>query len=234
MPERPTAAWPAFSPASELPSFWLQRTWPRRPGSRWLHSRFWRLLPASPAPTLPVTASVAAGCASEAADPAAGTGAELGSALASAVQGELELVYAYQAALTRLDSGSAAQASTFLAQHGVLRGEAEAMGRSRCAMVPPRQPGYVLSQAFLADPADGLGTLEAGILPVLGDVVALSTGRERVWALSALQSAARRTVHWRGSPGPVPGMVLDEALLPPLPEPVLTPQTSTTGTPGNS
>lgn len=190
--------------------------------------------PASPAPTLPVSASVAAGCASEAADPAAGTGVELGSALASAVQGELELVYAYQAALTRLDFGSAAPASTFLAQHGVLRGEAEAMGRSRCATVPPRQPGYVLSQAFLADPANGLGTLEAGTLPVFGDVVALSAGRERVWALSALQSAARRTVHWRASPGPVPGLVLDEALLPHLPEPVSTPQTSTTSTPGNS
>ncbi|WP_248761791.1 DUF4439 domain-containing protein [Pseudarthrobacter sp. SSS035] len=189
--------------------------------------------PASPAHTLPVSAP-AAGCASEAADPAASTGVDLGSALASAVQGELELVYAYQAALTRLNSGSAAPASIFLAQHGVLRGEAEAMGRSRCATVPPRQPGYVLSQAFLADPADGLGTLESGTLPVLGDVVALSEGRERVWALSALQSAARRTVHWRASPGPVPGLVLDEALLPPLPEPVSTPGTSTTSTPGNS
>ncbi|KRE70645.1 DUF4439 domain-containing protein [Arthrobacter sp. Soil762] len=189
---------------------------------------------ASPAPTTPVTASAATNCPSEAAAADASTGVDLGSALALAVESELELVYAYQAALTRLNSGSAAPASIFLAQHGVLRGEAEAMGRSRCATVPPRQPGYVLSQAFLADPAVGLGTLESGTLPVLGDVVALSEGRERVWALSALQSAARRTVHWRASPGPVPGMVLDEALLPPLPEPVSTLGTSTTSTPGNS
>lgn len=189
--------------------------------------------PASQAAPASSTAS-AAGCANEAAAADAGTGMDLGSALAVAVESELELVYAYQAALTRLNSGSAAPASIFLAQHGVLRGEAEAMGRSRCATVQPRQPGYVLSQAFLADPADGLGTLESGTLPVLGDVVALSEGRERVWALSALQSAARRTVHWRASPGPVPGLVLDEALLPPLPEPVSTPETSTTSTPGNS
>ncbi|ALV40314.1 hypothetical protein AU252_03305 [Pseudarthrobacter sulfonivorans] len=187
--------------------------------------------PASPAAVASFTASRAASCASEA---AASTGVNLGSALSLAVEGELELVYAYQAALTRLNSGSAGPASNFLAQHTALRGEAEAMGRSRCAAVPSRQPGYVLSQAFLADPAAGLGTLEAGTLPVLGDVVALSDGRDRRWALSALQSAARRTVYWGASPGPVPGVVLDEALLPPLPEPVSTPGTSTTSTPGNS
>ncbi|MCO4255533.1 DUF4439 domain-containing protein [Pseudarthrobacter cellobiosi] len=190
--------------------------------------------PASTAPTLPVSASAAASCASEAAAADASSGVDLGSALALVVESELELVYAYQAALTRLNSGSAAPASNFLAQHGVLRSEAEAMGRSRCAAVPLRQPGYALSQAFLADPAAALGTLEAETLPVLGDVVALSEGPERAWALSALQSAARRTVHWGASPSPVPGMVLDEALLPPLPEPVSTQGTSTTSTPGNS
>ncbi|WP_426986891.1 DUF4439 domain-containing protein [Pseudarthrobacter sp. Y6] len=192
--------------------------------------------PASPGPTTPFTASAATSCASEAAVADASTGADLGSAFASAVAGELELVYAYQAALTRIDSGSAAPASDFLARHRVLRGEAEAMGRSLCAAVPLRQPGYALSQAFLANPAAGLGTLEAGTLPVLGDVVALSEGREREWALVALQSAARRSVYWGASPGPVPGMVLDEALLPPLPEPVSTPGPSTTSAspPGNS
>lgn len=192
--------------------------------------------PASPARTTPFTASTATSCASEAAVADARTGADLGSAFASAVAGELELVYAYQAALTRLDSESAAPASDFLARHRVLRGEAETMGRSRCAAIPLRQPGYALSQAFLADPAAGLGTLEAGTLPVLGDVVALSEGREREWALSALQSAARRSVYWGSSPGPVPGMVLDEALLPPLPEPVSTPGPSPTSAspPANS
>jgi len=191
---------------------------------------------ASPPPTTPVTASAAARCASGTDVADASTGADLGAAFASAVAGELELVYAYQAALTRLNSGSAAPASNFLAQHGALRNDAEAMGRSHCAAVPLRQPGYALSQVFLADPAAGLGTLEAGTLPVFGDLVALSKGREREWALSALQAAARRTVHWGASPGPVPGMVLDEALLPPLPEPASTLGPSTTGArpPGNS
>ncbi|MET3205395.1 MULTISPECIES: DUF4439 domain-containing protein [unclassified Arthrobacter] len=189
---------------------------------------------ASPAAPTPATATAAASCPSEAAVADASTGADLGPALASAVAGELELVYAYQAALTRLNSGSAAPASNFLAQHVTLRNEADAMGRSHCAAVPLRQPGYALSQVFLADPAAGLGTLESGLLPVLGDLVALSEGRDREWALSALQSAARRTAHWGASPGPVPGMVLEEALLPPLPEPVSTPGPSTTSAQGNS
>lgn len=189
---------------------------------------------ASPAAPTPATASAAASCPSEAAVADASTGADLGSAIASAVAGELELVYAYQAALTRLNSGLAAPASNFLAQHVTLRNEAEAIGRSHCAAVPLRQPGYALSQVFLADPAAGLGTLEAGILPVLGDLVSLSEGRDREWALSALESAARRTAHWGASPGPVPGMVLDEALLPPLPEPVSTPGPSATSAHGNS
>lgn len=191
---------------------------------------------ASPAPTMPVTASAAASCPSKAAVADAGTGADLGSAFVSAVAGELELVYAYQAALTRLDSGSAAPASDFLARHRVLRGEAEAMGMSRCAAVPPRQPGYALSQAFLADPAAGLGTLEAGTLPVLGDLVALSEGPERAWSLSALQSAARRTVYWGASAGPVPGVLLDEAVLPQLPAaaPTVGPSRTSPRPPGNS
>lgn len=193
-------------------------------------------VPASPAPSTPSAASAATGCASGAAVADASAGAYPGSAFASAVAGELELVYAYQAALTRLKPGSAAPASDFLAQHRALRDEAEAMARSRCAAAPLRQPGYALSQEFLADPAAVLGTLEARTLPVLGDVVALSEGHERIWALSALQSAARRTVYWGASPGPVPGMVLDEALLPPLPEPASAPGTSTTSgpSPGNS
>jgi len=171
-------------------------------------------------PSLP-TASCVSGSRSSTAD--------LGSAVASVVAGELELVYAYQAALTRLGPASAGPASDFLTRHGVLRGQAEAMSRSHCAAVPLRQPGYGLSQEFLADPAAGLGTLEAGTLPVLGDVVALSVGSDRAWAVLALESAARRTVHWGATPGPFPGVVLDESILPELPEAAPAPGPSITG-----
>jgi hypothetical protein len=160
-----------------------------------------------------------------------GDGTSLGSALASAVAAELELVYAYQAALTRLDAGSAVPASGFLAQHQDLHGDAEALAAAGCTGVPPQPAGYPLSQAFLAAPATALGALEAGSLPVYGDLVALSEGSGRVWAIAALQSAARRTLHWGSSPGAVPGLVLAEPELPELPETVRAPKPSAAGVP---
>jgi hypothetical protein len=134
------------------------------------------------------------------------------------VEAELEAVYGYQAALTRLDPASAATASDLLEQHHDLVEGAVHYSRVHCAAVPPQQPGYVLSQAFLDAPAAGLGRIEAGTLPVYGDVVATSQGATRKWAISALLDAARRTVHWGTDPGPLPGLTLDESQLPQLPQ----------------
>ncbi len=133
------------------------------------------------------------------------------------MEAEQQAVYGYQAALTRLDAASAVQASHLLEQHQDLASEAAAQGRMHCATVPPPQPGYALSTAFLEAPAAGLGSLEAGTLPVYGDVVALSTGPTRSWAVSALVAAARRTLRWGGDPGPLTGVTLDESELPQLP-----------------
>lgn len=155
-----------------------------------------------------------AGCTT--AEPASGR-ASLASALAAAVEAEQEAVYGYQAALTRLDSASAAPASDLLKQHQALAGEALIQSKINCASVTPQQPGYTLSETFLHAPAAGLGRLEAGTLPVYGDVVALSEGRTRSWAVSALVAAARRALHWGTDPGAVPGVPLDESQLPQLP-----------------
>jgi hypothetical protein len=185
-------------------------------------------VPASPAPASPAASSAAASspAASSAGAPAAGCtatatsgGADLASSFTSVARAELELVYAYQAALTRLPPASVAPASDFLTQHEDASREAEAAAGARCAALPPTPAGYALDAAFLADPAAALGVLEAGTLPAYGDLVALTEGTERAWALSALQSAARRTAHWGASPGPVPGMVLDASALPALPDP---------------
>ncbi|WP_307076902.1 DUF4439 domain-containing protein [Arthrobacter pascens] len=157
----------------------------------------------------------AAGCSTT--EPASG-GASLASALTAAVEAEQEAVYGYQAALTRLDSASAAPASDLLEQHQDLAGEVLIQSRIHCASVPPQQPGYTLSDTFLDAPAAGLGRLEAGTLPVYGDVVALSEGSTRSWAISALVAAARRTLHWGADPGAVPGVPVDESRLPQLPE----------------
>ena len=146
------------------------------------------------------------------------TGTAVGPALAAAVESERETVYGYQAALTRLDPAAAAQASGLLAEHLDLAEEAEAYGAMHCAASPPTQPGYVLDAAFLDAPAAGLARLESGALTAVGDVVALSTGPTRDWAVRAVVAAARRTVLWGGDPGAVPGLALDESRLPPLPE----------------
>ncbi|WP_457966580.1 ferritin-like domain-containing protein [Arthrobacter sp. D1-29] len=158
-------------------------------------------------------AGLAANCGT--AEPSAGT--ELAAALTSAVEAELEAVYGYQAALTRLDPALAAAASDLLEQHHDLVERGVYYSRIHCATIPPPQPGYVLSQAFLDAPAAGLGRIEASTLPVYGDVVAMSQGATRQWAISALLNAARRTVQWGADPGPLPGLSLDESQLPQLP-----------------
>ena len=144
-------------------------------------------------------------------------GTAVGPALAAAVESERETVYGYQAALTRLDPAAAAQASTLLAEHLDLAEEAEAYSALHCTAFPPTQPGYVLDAAFLDAPAAGLARLESGALTAVGDVVALSTGLTRDWAVQALVAGAQRTVLWGGDPGAVPGLTLDESRLPPLP-----------------
>ncbi|MDP9999875.1 DUF4439 domain-containing protein [Pseudarthrobacter sulfonivorans] len=182
---------------------------------------------ALPSPALPSPVSASPGSAATAGCTPAATGgsaasgggtAGQASALTAILDAELELVYAYQAALPRLGPGSAAPASDFLARHEALRDEAEGMA-ARCAVLPPTPAGYVLDQPFLTDPAAALGAMEAAALPVYGDAIALSDGAVRAWAVSALQAATRRTAHWGAPLGPVPGVVLDEARLPELPGP---------------
>lgn len=192
--------------------------------------------PASPVPPSPATPSSAGSApgspaASCTATTASG-GADVASSLTALTGAEQELVYAYQAALTRLNPASVQPASDFLTQHEGLRREAEAAATAHCAALPPAAAGYAVDAAFLTDPAAALGTLEAGTLPLYGDLIALSSGSERSWALGALQSAARRTVYWGASPGPAAGLVLDAAALPPLPALDPSPSASSTPSPG--
>jgi hypothetical protein len=147
--------------------------------------------------------------------PAAGD-ASLGTALVAAAGAELETVYGYQAALTRLPPEAASPASEFLAQHQGLASKADEYALVQCGTLPPQPAGYVLDQGFLDAPAAGLAALETDTLPSYGDVVALADGAPRAWALSALQAAARRAQHWGAATNPLPGLVLDEGQLPPL------------------
>lgn len=178
--------------------------------------------PASPsAPASPQATAPASAPASAPADPGPASGqpgaASQADALNRVVRTEVETVYGYQVALTRLEGAAAGQASGLLASHEALVDEAEAHSRFHCAPIPPRDPGYTLGTSFLKKPAAGLASLEAGTLPVYGDLVALSDGETRRWGIASLLTAAQRSIRWGSDPGPVPGIVLDTTLLPPLP-----------------
>ncbi|WP_457972004.1 DUF4439 domain-containing protein [Arthrobacter sp. D1-17] len=177
--------------------------------------------PSSPAPARSAAAPAAPGA--ESTQPAGG--ASTADALTQVVRTELETVYGYQVALTRLNGPAVQQAKDLLVKHEAAVTQAEIRTRLSCAPVPPRQPGYTLDATFLNNPTAGLASLEAGTLPVYGDLVALSEGATRQWAIGSLFAAAQRTVRWGSDPGPVPGLVLDTSQLPPLPE---------TGTPAPS
>ena len=123
------------------------------------------------APSASSTAASACPSAAGAADASAAGGpstagtADLPGALAALVSTELESVYGYQVALTRLEGGAARTAAEQLARHEAILATAEALGRAHCAPVPPRQAGYALDPAFLASPGKGLGISAGGPSP---------------------------------------------------------------------
>ncbi|GGH89431.1 hypothetical protein GCM10007170_00820 [Arthrobacter liuii] len=163
---------------------------------------------ACPSASAPATAQEATG---------PGTPAGTRQALAGALTAEQQAAYGYQAALPRLAPALAGPASEFLGRHKELAVAAEKRLRLACGGSVPQQPGYVLDPGFLAAPAAGLGKLETATVAAYGDVVAVSQGQDRRWALSALQSAAARALRWGADPGPVPGLTLDAGKLPALP-----------------
>lgn len=183
--------------------------------------------PSSQAPATSAAAPAASG--GESTQPAGD--ASTADALAQVIRTELETVYGYQVALTRLEGPAVQQAKDLLSRHEAAVTEAETRSRLSCAEVPPREPGYTLDATFLNNPTAGLASLEAGTLPVYGDLVALSEGATRQWAIASLVAGAQRTVRWGSDPGPVPGLVLDTSQLPALPEAAV-PSPSGTALPG--
>lgn len=144
------------------------------------------------------------------------TSADLPAAVSAVLLAEREAVYAYEAAMPRLAPAAAGPASEFLGRHRNLVAQAEVLFPAACTPAPAQQPGYAIDAGFLQSPAGGLGRLEAGLLAHYGDLIALSDGAARAWAVSALSAAAVRAVHWGADPGPVPGLALDPAQLPQL------------------
>ncbi|GAB3563114.1 hypothetical protein GCM10027405_17210 [Arthrobacter alkaliphilus] len=148
---------------------------------------------------------------------AAATKADLPGALAAVVSSEQEAIYAYQVALTKLDAKVSATAATWLARHQELLRAAEGQGRLHCIATPPREAGYRLPATFAAKPGLALGSLESSSLTAYADLVALSDGETRQWAIEGLVDAAKRSQAWGSPVGPFAGLSIDDAALPPLP-----------------
>lgn len=145
------------------------------------------------------------------------TQADLPGALAAVVSSEQEAIYAYQVALTKLDAKASATAATRLARHQELLRGAEAQGRLHCIATPPREAGYRLPASFATQTAAALGSMESSSLTAYADLVALSEGETRQWAIDGLVDAAKRSLAWGAPVGPFAGLSIDNAALPPLP-----------------
>lgn len=174
---------------------------------------------ATPAPTPAPSCPALPGMSATAA-PAPGTAssrADLPAAVAAVVSSEQEAIYAYQVALTKLDAKASATAATWLARHQELLRGAEAQSRLHCVAIPPREAGYRLPASFAAKPGAALGGMEASSLTAYADLVALSGGETRQWAIDGLVDAAKRSQAWGTPVGPFPGLSIDGAALPPLP-----------------
>jgi hypothetical protein len=171
-----------------------------------------------PGTTPPATTPALHQCPSVSPTPDA-TSATTDAALAATVRSEQEAVYIYQVALKRLDAGATAQAAKDLAVHEHLLQQAEALTRLNCGDVPTREAGYRLPAQFAEDPAAGLGALETDSLQGFGDLIALSTGDTREWAVSNLLAAVRRSIDWGATLAALPGLEFDADDLPPLPTP---------------
>ncbi len=180
----------------------------------------WKL----PAPTLPTTSRVpatapaAGSCPSASPSPDADA-ATTDTALASLVRAQHEAVYVYQVAVKKLGASSVPAAARDLEVHEVLLRQAEDLTGVNCGDVPAGEAGYRLPAKFAKDPAAALADLEASSLPRFGDLVALSTGGTRDWAIDGLLAAGRRSSAWGAALPALPGFELDAGDLPALPTP---------------
>lgn len=165
----------------------------------------------------PAAASCPAAPATTVSPSAEDGGIGTGDALAAVVGAEQEAVYVYQVALTRLEPAAAGEAAKDLARHQQLLREAETLARQHCTEPPPREAGYRLPAGFASGAAAALGKQEAAALPAYGELVALSDGSTRRWAMAGLLDAGRRLEAWGSPAGALPGLAVDPAALPELP-----------------
>jgi len=133
------------------------------------------------------------------------------------------LAYLYQVAEVRLDQDSRADAAGSGAAVQDVIDEARAWVLASCAVPRLPEPGYEVSGAFLKAPEGGLSAVEHELAAASLDLVAVSTGDLRTWAMTQYLAASARAARW--SP-----MAVDGQALPGLPEaaPAVSPTPSPT------
>ncbi|SEC34618.1 protein of unknown function [Arthrobacter woluwensis] len=186
---------------------------------------------ATPAPTTAATASVSgtadAGPASSAS--AAPTPSPRAvDATQAVLRAGRHLAYLYQVAEVRLDHEARADADRFETAVRSSGSDAAAWVRAACAQPAVPEAGYELPVTFLKAPATGLGAVEEEMANAALDLVAVSEGDLRAWAMEQYLAAGSRARHWdptAGAGSALPG-VPEAASASPYGPPSATPSSS--------
>ena len=111
------------------------------------------------------------------------------------------LTYLYQVAEVRLDHGARADADRFETAVRSSGSDAAAWVRAACAQPAVPEAGYELPVTFLKAPATGLGAVEEEMANAALDLVAVSEGDLRAWAMEQYLAAGSRARHWDPTAG---------------------------------
>jgi|GEM_PF-2570445 len=189
---------------------------------------------ASAAPTTASTAPATNGAPSGPASSAAGlptVSPEAAAATQAVLRAGRHLAYLYQVAEVRLDRDARAEADRFETAVRSSSAEATAWLRAACATPPVPEAGYELPATFLTSPVSGLGSVEEERANAALDLVAVSTGDLRTWAMTQYLESGARARQWTptiGSGQALPG-IADAA----TPSPSLSPVPSGTPSAGS-
>ncbi len=116
---------------------------------------------------------------------------------------EYRVAYAYEVTAARTGSPflqDKAQA------HRSAAGELAGILNALCAEMPPPVDAYVLSPNYFTDPAPVLTAMESELITSYADLVGLSNGAVRKWAIGTLLSATLALHEGGDAPDPTPGL----------------------------
>nr|WP_239536955.1 DUF4439 domain-containing protein [Arthrobacter roseus] len=121
--------------------------------------------------------------------------------------------YAYEVAAGRL---GAPAFEDKIALHRAATDQLAEFLKALCDETPPTVEAYALDPGYFTDPASSLDTMESQIIVAYADLISLSNGAVRHWAISRLKSATLAQRHPGTAPDPTPGIEGHASPGPPL------------------